>query len=120
MAWEKKKRLQGKNQYYSISRKLRKERKSSDEFEIMLNNLSLEEVIALKLELASKVAGNLLYGLPLWESLPIIIKDAVLKYSVSATRTQTEAARFLGLNKDRLSKLIKKFDIHSFFSEKSD
>jgi len=120
MAWKKKKRLQGKNQYYSISRKLRKEHKSSDEFEIILNNLSLEEVIALKLELASKVAGNCLYGLPIWDTLPIIIQDAVLKYGISATRTQTEAARFLGLNKDRLSKLIKKFDVHSFFSEKSD
>jgi len=116
MAWKKKKRLQGKNQYYSISRKLRKEHKSSDEFEIMLNNLSLEEVIALKLELASKVAGNRLYGLPLWESLSLIIKDAVLKYGVSATRTQAETARFLGLNKDRLSKLMKKFDIQKYFS----
>jgi len=120
MPWKKKKRLQGKNQYYSIARKLRKEHKSSDEFEIMLNTLSLEEVIALKLELASKVAGNRLYGIPLWESLPLIIKDAVLKYGVSATRTQTEAARFLGINKDRLLKLAKKFDVHNYFSEKTD
>jgi len=120
MAWKKKKRLQGKNQYYSISRKLQREHKSSDEFEIMLNNLSLEEVIALKLELSSKVVGNCLYGFPLWESLSLITKDAVLKYGVSATRTQTEAARFLGLNKDRLSKLIKKFDIDNYFFEKSD
>ena len=119
MPWKKKKRLQGKNKYYSISRKLRREHKSSDEFEIMLNNLSLEEVIALKLELASKVAGNRLYGIPLWESLPIIIKDAVLKYGVSATRTQTETARFLGLNKDRLLKLLKQFDINSYFNQNS-
>ena len=120
MTWKKKKRLQGKNKYYSIARKLRRENKSSDEFEIMFNNLSLEEVIALKLELSSKTTGGCLYGFPLWETLPIIVKDAVLKYSVSATRTQTEAARFLGLNKDRLFKLIKKYDIHSFFSEKND
>lgn len=117
MPWKKKKRLQGKNQYYSISRKLRKEHRSSDEFEIMLNNLSLEEVIGLKLELSSKIAGNRLYGLPLWESLPLIIKDAVLKYGMSATRTQTETARFLGLNKDRLVKLVKKFNIEKYFEE---
>lgn len=118
MSWKKKKRTQGKNQYYSICRKLRRENKSSDEFEVMLNNLSLEEVIALKLELSSKTVGGYLYGLPLWDTLPLIIKDAVLKYGVSATRTQAEAARFLGLNKDRLYKLVKKFDIHSFFEEK--
>ena len=34
---------------YSISKKLKKERKSTEEFEVMLNNLSLEEIIALKL-----------------------------------------------------------------------
>jgi len=120
MAWNKKRRLFGKNAYYSISKKLRREGKSSEEFELMLNGLSLEDVIALKLELASKVAGNRLYGIPLWESLPLIIKDAVLKYGVSATRTQTEAARFLGINKDRLLKLAKKFDVHNYFSEKTD
>ena len=37
---------------YSISNKLRKSGKSSEEFEIILNNLSLEEVIGLKLELS--------------------------------------------------------------------
>ena len=118
MSWKKKKRKQGKNQYYSISRKLRRDKLITEEFEVMLNSLSLEEVIALKLELASRVVGGNLYGLPLWDTLPNIIKDAVLKYSVSATRTQTEAARFLGLNKDRLFKLVKKFDIHNFFDEK--
>ena len=51
MNWNKKKRIQGKNRYYSVSNKLRKENKSHDEFEVMLNNLNLEEVIALKLEL---------------------------------------------------------------------
>ena len=106
--------------YYSISKKLKREKKITEEFEVMLNSLSLEEIIALKLELASKVAGNRLYGIPLWESLPLIIKDAVLKYGVSATRTQTEAARFLGINKDRLLKLAKKFDVHNYFSEKTD
>ena len=42
MGWKKKRRLSGKNLYYSISKKLRKENKSSEEFELMLNSLSLE------------------------------------------------------------------------------
>ena len=55
MAWNKKRRLFGKNAYYSISKKLRKESKSSEEFELMLNGLSLEDVIALKLEIATRI-----------------------------------------------------------------
>ena len=48
----------GRNKYYSISNKLKKENRSSEEFEIIFNNLSLEEVIGLKLELASKSSFN--------------------------------------------------------------
>ena len=44
----------GKNNTYSISKKLQKDKKISDEFEIMINSLTLEEVIALKLELSTR------------------------------------------------------------------
>mgnify|MGYP003629974493 CR=1 FL=1 len=64
-----KKKNEGRNKYYSISNKLKKDGKSSEEFEIIFNALSLEEVIGLKLELASKSAfKGKLYGLPLWYS----------------------------------------------------
>ena len=53
MTWNKRKRY-GIYKNYSLVNKLRKENKTTEEFEIMLNNLSLEEVIGLKLELASK------------------------------------------------------------------
>ena len=35
----------------------------------MLNNLSLEEIIGLKLELAAKAAGGYLYGIPIFSSI---------------------------------------------------
>ena len=47
---------------YSISKVLRKENKSDDKLEMMLSNLSLEEIIALKLEISSRSVGNRLYG----------------------------------------------------------
>ena len=47
----KKKKQYGKNQYYSVVNKLKKEEKITEEFEVMLSSLSLEEVIAIKLEL---------------------------------------------------------------------
>ena len=104
---------------YSISRKLRKEGRIIPEFEVMLSNLTLEEIIALKLELAAKAAGGLLYGLPLWKSMPIITKDALIKFALSICRTNMEAARFLGIDKANLGQLIRKFDIDSYFKEKT-
>ena len=81
----------------------------------MLNSLSLEEIIALKLELSSKTQGSPLYGLPIWHSLNDIVKDAVLKFAISTTKTSSEAARFLGLDQSQLSPLIKKFKIYDYF-----
>ena len=112
------KKTQGKNSQSSLSKKLQKQNKTTDEFEVMLNNLSLEEVIGLKLELAAKAAGGMLYGLPIWYSLKNITNDAVLKYAYSATSTKMEAARFLGLDKNRFNQLVKKYQIESYFEEK--
>ena len=116
-----KSRNEGRNRYYSISNKLKKDGKSSEEFEILFNALSLEEVIALKLELASKSAfKGKLYGLPLWYSIPSIVKDAMLKYALSATRSKREAARFLGLNEFGLKMLIKKYKVDNYFEKALD
>ena len=110
------KKNDGRNRYYSISNKLKKDGKSSEEFEILFNNLSLEEVIGLKLELASKSSFNgKLYGLPIWYSIPNIVRDAMLKYALSATRSKREAARFLGLNEFGLKRIIKKYKIDQYF-----
>ena len=57
--WKNKKYFQGTNKNYSVSKVLRDKKKVTDEFEAIFNSLSLEEVIALKLELAAKSAGSL-------------------------------------------------------------
>ena len=115
------KKNNGKNRYYSISNKLRKEGKSSEEFEILFNNLSLEEVIALKLEASSRFGlKGKLYGLPIWYSLKSIVQDAVLKYALSATRSKREAARFLGIQENNFNVLLRKYNIESYFEEGVD
>ena len=118
MAWKNKRKIYGKNKNYSISRKLRNEGKTNEQFEVALGTLSLEEVIALKLELASKSVGGKLYSLPLWYCMPDIAKDAVLKYALSSARTKMEAARFLGVSKEYFYRLMKKYDVDSYFEEK--
>lgn len=118
MTWKGKRKLYGANKNYSVVRKLRNEGKTNEQFETMVTMLSLEDLIALKLELASRSVGGKLYGLPLWYSLPDITKDAVLKYALSAARTKMEAARFLGVSKEYFYRLLKKYNVTSFFEEK--
>lgn len=117
MSWKRKKKLYGNNRYYSISNKLRRQNKSNDEFENMLNCLDLEECIGLKMELASKAAGGKLFGLPVWSSLTDMFKDAIFKYALSATRSKREAALFLGIDIQTFYKLEKYYGSESYFKE---
>ena len=55
--------------------------------------------------------------MPIWDNLVKITQEAILKYAVSATKTQGEAMRFLGLAKLNYMPLIKKYEIDSFFKE---
>ena len=64
MSWKRKRSHTGKNKNYSISRKLKQEGRTNETFEITLAKLTLEEVIALKLQLSSQPVGNRLYGFP--------------------------------------------------------
>ena len=119
MTWKKQKKIyKGKTENYSLLKKIRKEKNITDELEILLNSLSLEEIIGLKLELASKAAGSKLYGLPIWFSLHDIVKEAVYKYAISATRTKGEAIRFLGVTPKYFRDLYKKYDVDNYFEPK--
>ena len=116
MVWKKRK-VSGKNKNYSIAKKLRNDLKSNEEFEVMLNMLTLEEVIALKFELASKVFGSKLYGMPIWYSTKEVVQDALLKYALSATKSKREAARFLGISPRELRNLLKKYKVENYFEK---
>tara|TARA_R110000737_G_scaffold316729_1_gene327145 strand:- start:114 stop:446 length:333 start_codon:yes stop_codon:yes gene_type:complete len=103
----------------SIINKLRKEGKSSEQFEAMLSCLNLEELIALKLEISSTYIQGKLYGLPLWNSFQHITKDALLKFANSTCKTNLDAASLLGISNQQYKNLLKKYDIKSFFEESS-
>jgi len=118
--WQPKIKKKSKYKTLSLSKLLKKNNKISDQFEVMLNQLTLEEVIGLKLELASKSIGGKLYGLPVIRALRDITQEATLMYSISAAQTKMEAARFLGLNKKDFNRLLKKYKINEIFKEQLD
>ena len=106
-----------KYESFTLSKVLKKQNKLDDRLEVALSQLTIEELIGLKLELASRAAGNKLYGLPIVRAMPRIAQEACILYSMSAAKTKAEAARFLGLNKMELKKLIYKYDLKTYFDE---
>ena len=95
----------------SFSRKLRKECKSNEAFEIMLSALTLEELIGLKLECASRLTNGKLYGFNLWSNSVNIIKEALYNAVISITSTNKAATRVLGINEQTFKSLKRKYNI---------
>jgi hypothetical protein len=115
VTWKKKRKIQGRREHYSLSKKLKRDGKISEQFEIMLNSLTMEEIMGLKLELAVKAAGSPIFGLPIFKSLKDVAKAALLMYAASATRSDREAAALLGIDRLEYKQSIKKYNIVNYF-----
>ena len=112
MSWKKKLReYKGKNNEYSLRNKLKREKKITDEFEVMLSTLTLEDIIGLRLELASSYINNKLYNFNIYKSIRYMTKEACLKFALSSTRTIKDAASLLGLKECDFRRELKKYEI---------
>jgi len=110
--WKKKLReYKGKYNKYSLRNKLLREKKINSDFEVILNTLTLEEIIALKLELSNLYINNKLYNFPLYKSIKYIIRESLIIFALSTTRTAKDAASVLGMRERDLYTEIKKFEI---------
>ena len=89
----------------------------NDELLVLINNLTLEDLIALKLELSSRMLNNRLYGFDIWHRSNYIIKEAILKFAISATKSKKDAARFLGLNYLEFKRVVAKYKVKKYFTE---
>ena len=67
---------QGFNRNISFSKRLRREGRSSEAFEVMLSALTLEEILALKFECTGRLTHGKVYGLHLWNNMVEITKEA--------------------------------------------
>jgi hypothetical protein len=111
--WKKKLReYKGKFENYSIRKKLNNQNKINSNFETILNSLTLEEIIALKLELAASHVNHKLYGFPILRSLKFLVREACIMFALSTTRTPKDAAGVLGITERQLREEIDKFDIN--------
>ena len=119
MSWKNKKKKNTVTKYskYSIINKLKSENKITNNTLNNINNISLEDLIAIKLELSTRYLCGKLYGIPIWRLTRHAVTDALLKTALSIARTKKEAARFLGINLEHFKKLIKKYDTESYFND---
>jgi len=106
------KRLRGRNYNQSFLRKLKKEGKVTRELENLISILPLEDLIALKLEIAAKSVKGKFFGFPLMAASKQLIKEAFIKFALSSTSSHKNAAFALGISLGELKRYIKKYEIN--------
>jgi len=104
----------------SLIKKLKEETNISNEFLISINSLSLEDLIAVKLELSAANTNGRFYGFDLWRGIQHISKEALIKFALSATKSKKDAARFLGLTYFEFLNIYKRYNISEIFETKTN
>jgi len=89
----------------SIKRKLRNENRINNNFENILSQLSLEEIIALKLELSTPIVRGKMYGSNIYYTLPVACRDALIRWALTMAPGKKSAADFLGIDYANMKKL---------------
>ena len=105
-----------KQNNYSFISIMRQKKRINENFMNTLSSLSLEEIIALKLELSIQNINNKLYNFPLWQSMPNITRDALLRYAMSACHSKRDMARFLGIPINKFGDILKKYKTEKLFT----
>ena len=112
-----KKALMNKEKKFdTISSKLKSKYKISKEFEAMLSNLSLEEIIALKLEISSRPLKGKMY-LPLHKALIPMVKQAAVYFANSVSNSKSAAAKILGVSRRTYITQYEKYQVEDFFKK---
>ena len=83
----------------------------------MLSALTLEEIIGLKIECASRLTNGKLYGFNLWSNIVDITKEALYNAVISITSTNKEASRVLGITTQTFKSLKRKYNIKETYKD---
>ncbi len=101
----------------SVINKLKDQNVISDHTLTQINSLTIEDLIAVKFELSAKHLNHRLYGFDVWHRSNYIIKEAILKFALSATKSKKDAARFLGITYSEFRRVTKKYGVKDYFAE---
>ena len=111
------KKRRSKYKHKSIINKLLNNNIINESNLTFIDSLSLEDLIAVKLELSARYINNKLYAFNLLSNTNRLVKEAIIKFAISATQSKMDAARFLGIDYEGLRKLVNEYDLQDYFDE---
>ncbi len=82
----------------SILKSLRTQKRISKDVEALIANLTVEELVYLKLEIGARALNGEPYGFKIWLVLPDMIKTGLIDFTKQHFNTNSSASRFLGID----------------------
>ena len=111
------KKRRSKYKYKSVINKLLNNNIINESNLTFIDSMTLEDLIAVKLELSARYINNKLYAFNLLSNTNRLVKEAIIKFAISATQSKMDAARFLGIDYEGLRKLVNEYDLQDYFDE---
>tara|TARA_E500000331_G_C17220698_1_gene697973 strand:- start:811 stop:1203 length:393 start_codon:yes stop_codon:yes gene_type:complete len=112
----KKTKTYSSNKNYNLKNKLLKEGKINQDFLEKIKFLKLEELITLKLLVATSMLKGKLFNFPFLKYSTEICKESVLRFALSQAKSKKEALLILGMKRADLSYYLKKYDLEKDFN----
>ena len=103
--------MKNKKKYNSILKEI-DNRFDNKNFEYIVSNLTLEELITAKLELSAKGLNEKLFGYPLYNNIHHITKESLVRFALRFCNSQEKAANLLGLDVRQFKSYIKKHELN--------
>lgn len=97
---------------YSLIKKYKEKGLINDEFLSLIQHISLEDLITLKLESIIRLCNGKFFGFPLYHSITSVVEEAIIKIAVSVCDNKTQVAMFLGIPDVTARFLWKKYDVN--------
>jgi hypothetical protein len=88
---------------------LRQKGKINSEFLDKVSELTLEELVAIKIELSAKMISGKLYNFPIWYSMPYIVREGLLNFVHRNCKSKADMSNTLGLPYENFIQIYNKF-----------
>jgi len=111
------KKERSKYKYKSIVNKLIDDHIVNESILTIIDSITLEDLIAIKLELSAKHINNKLYAFNLLSNTNKLVKEAIIKFAISTTQSKADAARFLGIDYETLNILVNDYNLKDYYSK---
>jgi len=88
---------------------LQKEGKINSDFLDKVSELTLEDLVYIKIELSARMVKGKLYNFPLWYSMPYIVREALLRFVDHNCTTKADMASTLGIPYEKFIQIYNQY-----------